>query len=90
MSYYSNGNSSLTLLANAAAGQGTAKNLTYEGRGRKSRRSVGNGNTSSNNPTHWNNNTRNNRKASRKNRTASRKNRKASRKNRKSRKNRRN
>jgi hypothetical protein len=74
MSYYSNGNTSLTLLANAAAGQGTAKNLTYQGRGRKSRRSVGNGNTSSNNPTHWNNNTRNNRKGrkSRKNRKASR------------------
>ena len=74
MSYYSNG-TALSMLANAAAGQGTAKNLTYEGRGRKSRRSVGNGNTSGNNPTHWNNNTRNNRK-NRKNRKNTRKNRK--------------
>jgi len=76
MSYYSNGQSGLTILANSAAGQGTAQSLLY---GRRKNRHGGRRAVT----------TRKNRKASRKNRKASRKNRKASRKNRKgSRKNR--
>jgi len=67
MSYYSNGQSGLTILANSAAGQGTAQSLLY---GRRKNRHGGRRAVT----------TRKNRKASRK---ASRKNRKASRKNRK-------
>ena len=70
MSYYSNGQSGLTILANSAAGQGTAQSLLY---GRRKNRHGGRRAVT----------TRKNRKASRKNRKASRKNRKASRKNRK-------
>ena len=67
MSFYSNGETGLTRLANAAAGQGTAQSLFYDRRKNRhgGRRAV---------------TTRKNRKASRK---GSRKNRKASRKNRK-------
>ena len=79
MSYYSNGQSGLTILANSAAGQGTAQSLLY---GRRKNRHGGRRAVT----------TRKNRKASRKesrkNRKASRKNRKASRKNHTSRKNR--
>ena len=77
MSYYSNGQSGLTILANSAAGQGTAQSLLY---GRRKNRHGGRRAVT----------TRKNRKASRKgSRKASRKNRKTSRKNRKtSRKNR--
>ena len=77
MSYYSNGQSGLTILANSAAGQGTAQSLLY---GRRKNRHGGRRAVT----------TRKNRKASRKgSRKTSRKNRKASRKNRKaSRKNR--
>jgi hypothetical protein len=76
---YSNG-TALSILANAAAGQGTAKNLTTEGRRRnrktsrknyrKSRRSVGNGsnNKSNGDPTFFINNTRKNRKSRKTNR----------------------
>ena len=67
MSYYSNGQSGLTILANSAAGQGTAQSLLY---GRRKNRHGGRRAVT----------TRKNRKASRK---GSRKNRKASRKNRK-------
>ena len=71
MSYYSNGQSGLTILANSAAGQGTAQSLLY---GRRKNRHGGRREVT----------TRKNRKASRKgSRKASRKNRKASRKNRK-------
>ena len=70
MSYYSNGQSGLTILANSAAGQGTAQSLLY---GRRKNRHGGRRAVT----------TRKNRKASRKNRKASRKNRKTSRKNRK-------
>ena len=75
MSYYSNGQSGLTILANSAAGQGTAQSLLY---GRRKNRHGGRRAVT----------TRKNRKASRKNRKASRKNRKESRKNSTSRKNR--
>lgn len=77
MSYYSNGQSGLTILANSAAGQGTAQSLLY---GRRKNRHGGRRAVT----------TRKNRKASRKgSRKTSRKNRKTSRKNRKaSRKNR--
>ena len=67
MSFYSNGETGLTRLANAAAGQGTAQSLLY---GRRKNRHGGRRAVT----------TRKNRKASRK---GSRKNRKASRKNRK-------
>ena len=71
MSYYSNGQSGLTILANSAAGQGTAQSLLY---GRRKNRHGGRRAVT----------TRKNRKASRKgSRKTSRKNRKASRKNRK-------
>jgi len=82
MSYYSNGQTGLTILANSAAGQGTAQSLLY-GR-RKNRHGGRRAVTTRKNRTA----SRKNRKASRKNRKASRKNRKASRKNRTSRKNR--
>ena len=71
MSYYSNGQSGLTILANSAAGQGTAQSLLY---GRRKNRHGGRRAVT----------TRKNRKASRKgSRKTSRKNRKTSRKNRK-------
>ena len=85
MSYYSNGQSGLTILANSAAGQGTAQSLLYGRRKnrhggrrvvttRKNRKASRKGSRKA---------SRKNRKTSRKNRKASRKNRKASRKNRK-------
>ena len=74
MSYYSNGQSGLTILANSAAGQGTAQSLLY---GRRKNRHGGRRAVTTRK------NRKASRKASRKNRKASRKNRKASRKNRK-------
>lgn len=85
MSYYSNGQSGLTILANSAAGQGTAQSLLYGRRKnrhggrravttRKNRKASRKGSRKT---------SRKNRKTSRKNRKTSRKNRKASRKNRK-------
>ena len=71
MSFYSKGETGLTRLANAAAGQGTAQSLLY---GRRKNRHGGRRAVT----------TRKNRKASRKgSRKTSRKNRKTSRKNRK-------
>ena len=86
MSYYSNGQSGLTILANSAAGQGTAQSLLYGRRKNRhgGRRGMGNGMMMHGDPMHFvsgnGNVSRKNRKASRKNRKASRKNRKVNRK----------
>ena len=82
MSYYSNGQSGLTILANSAAGQGTAQSLLYGRRKnrRGGRRGMGNGMMMHGDPMHFVSGNGNVSRKNRKNRKASRKNRKVNRK----------